>query len=266
MQEQEVLLDEFAEPFAACEELNEFFRAHRAAERTRTAASLVATWTTARSYRTFLAVVHLCKCGYGQQAAMLNRTLFEDMVSAHWAVKHPEVAVQRMAEHDQYTATLRGEEYAKHGINRPTAPKLPSYTEEERAKLDKRYRNGSAAWTGKTLPGMVRTVESMWSEADRRLLNQMHDLAHRAHNTLLHHSSAALSLGVTVAEDAEGNETVTFNVGPTRDFIGSSLAFALWTFSNTFSLLLDGAVLDALSELMRKHRDLYSTTRVADAD
>ncbi len=196
---------------------------------------------------------------------MLNRTLFEDMVSAHWAVKHPDAAAKRMAEHDLYTATLRAEEYAKHGIKRPTPTKLPSYTEEERAKLDKRYRNGSSAWTGKTLPAMVRTIESMWSEPDRRLVNQMHDLAHRANNTLLHHSSASLSLGVTVSEDEQGTETVTFNVGPTRDFIGSSLAFALWTFPNTFSLLLEGEALDGLNELMRKRRDLYSTARASEA-
>lgn len=226
---------------------------------------LAVSWTTARSYRTYLVVVHLCKCGYGQQASMLNRTLFEDMISAHWAVKHPKAAERRMAEHDQYTATLRAEQYAKHGISYAAGKGLPTYTQKQRARLDRRYRRGSSGWTGKSLPAMLRDVESMWTEPDRRLLNQMHDIAHRAHNTLLHHSATSLSLGVTVTTDDEGNDTVTFNVGPTRDFIGSALGFALWTFPNTFSLLLDGEALEALNELMRKHKDLYSTSRAADA-
>jgi hypothetical protein len=264
VESQEVLREELAEHFAACEEVQEFFRARRGEQRKPTPAHHAVTWTTARSYRTFLAVVHLCECGYGQQAAMLNRTLFEDMISAHWAVKHPETAAKRLIEHDQYTATLRAEMYTEHGI--PFAPpNLPRYTDEERERLNKRYRDGSSAWTGKTLPRMVKAVAPMWEEVDRRLLHQMHDIAHRAHNTLLHHSATSLSLGVTVSKDDEGNDTVTFNVGPSCVFVQSSLSFALWTFPNTFSLLLDVKALAGLNELMSKHSHLYSTARASTA-
>jgi hypothetical protein len=260
VEEQPALLNEFSEYFAACDEVSEFFREHRSVDPKPTSEWHAVAWTAARSYRTYLVVVHLCKCGYCLQAAMLNRTLFEDMLAAHWATKHPEAAARRIAEHDQYTALVRAEHYKKHSIKKPSGT-LPSYTPRQRAKLDRRYRRGTSGWTGKSTAGMLRAVESMWTEADRRLLTQMHDIVHRASNTLLHHSAISLSQGVSVSED--GN--VTFNVGPTDVFIRPALAFALWTFPNTFSLLLEGANLDALNELMRKHLDLYSTTPAEEA-
>jgi len=94
-------------------------------------------WTLPRSYRTFRVVVLLCKAGFAQQAAMLNRTLFEDMLAAHWAMRHQDVGSQRMIEHDQYTATLRKEKYEKHGIPHREGD-LPTYTEEQRKRLDVR--------------------------------------------------------------------------------------------------------------------------------
>jgi hypothetical protein len=151
-------------------------------------------WTLPRSYRTFKVGVAVCKAGYGQQAAMLNRTLFEDMLAAHWAMKHPQIAADRMIEHDQYTAVLRAEQYDKHGIPHRDVS-LPKYTEAQRRRLDVRYRNGSRPWTGKSIPQMLRAVAPMWPEGDRRLLLQMHDIAHAANSTLLHHSATSLSQG-----------------------------------------------------------------------
>lgn len=75
MREQRAIESEFAEYFDACAALREFVRKHRPEFRAKDAAELTVLWTVARSYRTFLVVVHLCKCGYAQQAAMLNRTL-----------------------------------------------------------------------------------------------------------------------------------------------------------------------------------------------
>jgi hypothetical protein len=256
VQPEQALLSEFALYFDACQELNQFAQQHRPRDAPKHKAGLVVTWTAARSYRTYLTVIHLCACGYGQQAAMLNRTLFEDMVSAHWAAKHPDVAVARMIEHDQYTALLRAEAFDKHELERPKSATLPTYTDEERARLDRRYRKGSASWTGKTIPAMVHAIETMWAPLDRRLINQMHDIGHRAHNTLLHHSSASLSQGVRVTDDG-----VIFDVGPSAQFVPGALAFSFWAFANTYSLIVEGEDLTELDELNSKHRDIYSTTR-----
>jgi uncharacterized protein DUF5677 len=257
VQPEQALLDEFAPYFAGCDELKQFAQRNRPPHAPNHKAGHIATWTAARSYRTYLTVMHLCSCGYGQQAAMLNRTLFEDMVHAHWAVKHPDVSVARMIEHDKYTAVLRAEAFDKHGLKRAQNNSLPTY--EEREKLDKRYRKGSASWTSKTIPTMARAIAPMWEAFDRRLFHQLHDVGFRALNTLLHHSSASLSLGARLTDDG-----VTFDVGPSPKFVDGALGFAFWTFANTYSLLVEGDALVELNELITKHRTLYSTVREVD--
>jgi hypothetical protein len=256
--DREQILVEYGAYIAACVELQEFFRRHRGdLAAPKNEARHIVLWTLPRSYRTFRVVVSLCKAGYGQQAAMLNRTLFEDMLAAHWAMTHQDVATKRIMEHDRYTATLRREQYEKHGIPHREGG-LPTYTDEQRKRLDVRYRNGSRPWTGKTLPQMLRAVAPMWSEGDRRLLMQMHDIAHAANNTLLHHSATSLSQGADVKED----DGVVFNVGPSTHFVAAALGLAFWTFANTISLALDDERLTELSALADKHKDVYSSARV----
>jgi Family of unknown function (DUF5677) len=261
--DEEAIVVEYSAYIAACVELQEFFRRHRSDfAASPNEAGFIVLWTIPRSYRTFRVVVSLCKAGYGQQAAKLNRTLFEDMLAAHWAMRHDDMAGKRMTEHDHYTATLRKEQYEKHGIPHREPISLRSFTDEERKRLDVRYRGGSRPWTGKSIPQMVRAVAPMWEERDRRLLVQMHDIAHAANNTLLHHSATSLSQGVEVSDDGG----VTFNVGPSANFIAAALGLAFWTFANTFSLALQGDGLTELNDLVTKHRDVYSVDRVLQSD
>jgi hypothetical protein len=107
---------------------------------------------------------------------------------------------------------------------------------------------------------MLRAVAPMWNEGDRRLLMQMHDIAHAANNTLLHHSAASLSRGVRVTNG------VTFDVGPSPHMVAGALGLAFWTFANTISLALQGEQLTELSELVTRHKDIYSSTRTLRPD
>jgi hypothetical protein len=47
----------------------------------------------ARATKTFDAVIRLCALGFGEQAVMLNRSLFEGMVVAHWVSANRREAV-----------------------------------------------------------------------------------------------------------------------------------------------------------------------------
>jgi hypothetical protein len=258
--DQEPILVEYGAYIAACVELQDFFRQHRGdLAAPKNEAGHIVLWTLPRSYRTFRVIVSLCKAGYAQQAAMLNRTLFEDMLAAHWAMDHQDLAATRMTEHDQYTATLRKEKYEKHGIPHREGT-LPTYTAEQRKRLDALYGRGARPWTGKSVPEMLRAVAPMWNEEDRRLLMQMHDIAHAANNTLLHHSAASLSQGVRVTNG------VTFDVGPSPHMVAGVLGLAFWTFANTISLALEAQRLAELSELVTRHKDIYSSTRTLRPD
>src|SRR5689334_3667467 len=46
----------------------------------------------ARSTLTYRAIMQLCRGGFGEQADMLNRSLFEDMAAAHWVSLHRDEA------------------------------------------------------------------------------------------------------------------------------------------------------------------------------
>ena len=50
---------------------------------------MIVFWTYARSTKTYRASVRLCCRGYGVQAGMLNRSLWEDMLMAHALGKAP---------------------------------------------------------------------------------------------------------------------------------------------------------------------------------
>src|SRR3712207_2740432 len=62
----------------------------------------------ARSTRTFEATTRwLAKRAFGEQALMLNRSLYEDMLGTHWISLNEDLAVQRIQEHDLVSRLLR---------------------------------------------------------------------------------------------------------------------------------------------------------------
>jgi hypothetical protein len=60
----------------------------------------------ARGTKTLDAVLHLCEGGYGEQATMLNRSLFEGMAIAHWVSDDRREAVGLFTRHATYSALL----------------------------------------------------------------------------------------------------------------------------------------------------------------
>jgi hypothetical protein len=75
---------------------------------------------------TYEAAVRLARDGFGHQAAMLNRSLFEAMVDSYWVVKRPELAIERMRDHTKYNARVTARTSAKYpaqfgGPPRPSA-------------------------------------------------------------------------------------------------------------------------------------------------
>lgn len=257
MNEQEQILIDNIEEFGACVEIEELFRWNKPTKAPAHEAGEIVLWTSARSHRTFKVMVKDCKLGYALEAAKLNRALFENMVCAHWAERFPKKAVKLIAEHADYTAVLRAELYAKHKLKYP-GPKPPTLTPQERARFDHRYRKGSRAWTGKAVPEMVANIVGLWPKAERRLLMQMHDIAHRANNVILHHSAASLSQGVR-----ETQEGYVFDVGPSDLGVASALRFGFWTYANTISLVLTDEPRAKLEEIMGRYSHLLVNVRSA---
>ena len=56
--------------------------------------------------KTYSAALALVREGFGPQAAMFNRALFEGMAVAHWVSVAPEAARQRWPDHERHNALL----------------------------------------------------------------------------------------------------------------------------------------------------------------
>jgi hypothetical protein len=83
----------FPEQFAAAEALRDFAKANRPeAPPTQDEAGVLILRTYTRSSKTYNASLRLALVGYGAQAGMLNRSLFEDMIVAHWIRRNPDTA------------------------------------------------------------------------------------------------------------------------------------------------------------------------------
>jgi hypothetical protein len=244
VQDQPSIEQQFTESFEACDALNKFGRDHRPIRES--GSTPVLNWTVARTARTFKTVVKLCRLGYGQQASMLNRTLFEDMIFAHWAARFPKRSTKLIVWHEEYVKLRRIAVYDGHSIpHSMTAPDWDATRERRMRGLFRRQ-----TWTGRSIPKMVEEVEDMWPEGEERdRLNRIHDVLHQGHNILMHHSARSLSFGVDVDED--GN--TKFNLGPSPHLVALALGFAFWTYANTLSLIVQGDDLYALNELATRY-------------
>lgn len=190
----------------------------------------------ARSTDTFTCAVRNVRLGYGAQAAMLNRSLFEDMVDAHWIVTDPETAATRYDDHHEHGRMLLADTVASFPDMYPEV-ELPEFDLEERNRLAKAFGDfGEKPWSGLSLHKRVKLIKGHWTtEMDQEGLRFMHSLAHRENNQTLHVS--AQSLGAVVEVDESGRPA--FRVGPRPDMVRRAMFGSYWTFTQTVTLVID---------------------------
>jgi hypothetical protein len=113
----------------------------------------------ARSFDTATAAVRLAADGYGAQASMLNRSLFEDMIDIHWVATEEEAAERCYADHLKHGQMLLADAVAKYPDLYPEID-LPEFDADERLALDRKYgRFGHKSWTEINLHDLVSAVE-----------------------------------------------------------------------------------------------------------
>ncbi|HEX4033218.1 MAG TPA: DUF5677 domain-containing protein [Solirubrobacteraceae bacterium] len=196
---------------------------------------VVAIWS--RSLKTFMAVVHLCEGGFGEQAAMLNRSLFEDLADLAWTRTHPDVAVRNFDEHERFDMLHTLDIARKH----PQFGEIPALSEEgtaELTRLRKRFdpqRGGG--WTRLSLYQRLKQSEHAWpDEPDRLSVWAWYEIAHYRHNTYLHTTPWALSQTFKGVQD---DTTAIFRAGPSDEMVGASLYAGAWTITAASNLVLN---------------------------
>jgi hypothetical protein len=190
----------------------------------------------ARSFTSFWAAVELVRMGFGEQAAMVNRALFEDMVDAHWICTEPERAVELYEAHLTHGQMLLGDQIAKY-------PQLygdlviPDFDAAERERLDGLFgRYGTKSWTLLAMHDRVTAVEHHWGDEENRvILRFFRDIPHRENNQTLHVSGQ----GLTALVRDHGSEGLALRLGPSSEMLERGLFGAYWIFQQTLGLLLE---------------------------
>ena len=215
----------------------------------------------ARSMKTFAAAIDLCRLGYGEQAATLNRSLFEGMAVAHWIHANEEEACARFARASRFDRHLTIELFESIGwlsddrdvdsAWRLADAELPPYRHEF-------GRFGDRLWTGHShLRDLVRSIEDQWpNEEDRDLLWKFLDVVHRDNNQMLH--STAAGMARVVSRNAEG--ALLLRGAPASSHISKALYGANWIAMNSLTLVWDRFELpdrDDLDALLTEHSFLF---------
>src|SRR3954453_23265974 len=89
------LPEEEARKLPSCERLLELAPETSRAPTESLASALLIYSLYRRAAKTYAAILLLCRNGFGDQALMLARILFEDIVEAHWVKTNPEAAIER---------------------------------------------------------------------------------------------------------------------------------------------------------------------------
>jgi hypothetical protein len=102
----------------------------------------------ARTTKTFRAVLDLARAGYGQQAQVLVRTIFESAMLIRWALRNPEQAETQVQLHALFSIELFVAAERAAGI-RGSKPLVPRMTSEQRQDAIRLFgRRGSGYWSG----------------------------------------------------------------------------------------------------------------------
>jgi hypothetical protein len=98
--------------------------------------------TYARGSKTYQGALRLSDIGYGGQALMLGRSLYEDMLVAHWIKLNPERAPRQLDDHRRMTLAVYKGQLSRFGLDAPSEEPIDR---AERERLRQEF--GSGHWT-----------------------------------------------------------------------------------------------------------------------
>jgi hypothetical protein len=213
----------------------------------------------ARATKSFDAVIRLCAAGFGEQAVMLNRALFEGMAVAHWVSENRREAVGLFTRHAKYTALLWRETFDALGWLDEADRKLgPSVGPKQRRELTQLFGPyGAQPWVRRSVPRLLTEVEHLWDEQGRAHLWAVHDVAHRHSNQILH-SSVTAGGAATIRQTADA---LHMTIGPSNLLVPQALLSAYWIFGQVLSLTIDVFKLssrETFEETFQRGIDVFS--------
>jgi hypothetical protein len=148
-----------------------------------------------RATHSFESVIALCQIGRGVQAAMLNRSLFEDALDVHWVAANPDDAPARADQHEQLIEL--GERAMFERFGRPDVEPLDDGEREELKQLSGIYDGFRRSWTLASDTSRVALIKARWNDpVAAGYIDQTYELIQRQNNVLLHTSPTALGIAM----------------------------------------------------------------------
>ncbi len=217
----------------------------------------------ARTTKTYRALLHLCIKGHGEQATMLNRSMFEDVIVAYWVHLHPDEAVERLKDHRTHTLQLWRDHMTTRGLELGALEDLPDLSDEERNRLDGLFgARGNRGWTGLRNYEMQKSIEGTWGDAEEvRLLGHMHDVHLRHANATLHVSA----LSLLHPRPSEGNPSLDFyDSAPSERDVPIALLGAFWAYAHMSRLIHPPSAREEVVSFYREKLPLFFARPVGD--
>lgn len=189
-----------------------------------------------RSTTTFGGVLHLARVGYGDQAAMLNRSLFEDLVDAGWCVLNADTAAAWLQDHHTHRRMLLADAASSESAYGSSIG-VPKFDQVERQRLDRKFgKYGQKPWNGKNINQKAQEIEPLFKAPDDlETLRFFRTIVHKENNGLLHMGASAVDT-ITLGLDGEG---LQMRIGPSNAHIDEALLGGYWSFLQTTRLVVD---------------------------
>jgi hypothetical protein len=185
----------------------------------------------ARTTRTYWATVELLRISFGDQAAMLTRSLFEDMVDVHYICVESEAAIDRLPKNAEHADMVMIDALKDDPALLAGEP-LPGYDPARRAELNTLFGPfGEKGWSGLSIRKRVAKIRHMWQGDELRTLRFFLDVVNRSNNQTLHMSGAALGSMIR-GEDADG---LYLGFGPGPEGVARGAFGAFWIYSQSLS-------------------------------
>jgi Family of unknown function (DUF5677) len=248
---------EFEHYYKACEAVYDLARANRPVVPTKASdLDMLRVRTYARASKGFQAGYKLAFDGYGVQAFILGRTVYEDMLVAHWIDKNQDRAPEQFARYERLQVWRLAQAARKVELGSITSKPISSKEEIEplRQEFGKKH-----SWTKLSIDKLKNAVRGDFPTADshRRLLDQVHAVTHRYSNLAVHHSF--LSLQASVVELPNGR--VVGDVGASPLLIPQALWILFFSYLNLLTLFLDEAQQEEAARLWHEHHGTFTTPR-----
>jgi hypothetical protein len=192
----------------------------------------------ARATTTTEAIIVLSEQGFGQQAVMLNRPLFELRVDAHWTHENRALAQDRFLQHAQHQWHLRRETAARHAAALGELPPADPVPPAQLRALEKLFGTyGSKSWTGLSLHERITSIAATLAPEKSARLWQTHDIMNAVSNRELHPSSQSLARSLRRVPQADGSDMMQFSTAREPKLAPIAVEIAWWTYGELLAIV-----------------------------